>query len=153
VEADGAPPQSFDGEFKESWVRQRQGRRDAVEVLSERNAREVVLENPGESDLRVTALSVSGQASSVLTLSLYRHGLLPPWVQLAIGIALLLGAVAFDRATGASETAASMAVATGTAVTGAFAFPSIGSPHPTFRELAGAAIVGGLLGGPIGGLC
>jgi hypothetical protein len=152
IHTDGGSEQTFSGEFKESWLRQRQGRRDAVEVLSERNARTVRLSNPTEGNLQVVGMSISGQASNVLTLSIYRHTLPEVWAQIVIGIGLLAAAVAFDRATGAGETAASMAVATGTAVTGAIAFPSIGSPHPTFRELAGAAVVGGLVGGPIGGL-
>jgi hypothetical protein len=151
-EADGAPPQTIAGEFKESWLRQRQGRREAVEVLSERKSRLATIANPGGGDLRIRSLSVSGDAAPVLTISVHRHALPPWWVGLGAAALLLAGAVVFDRATSAGETAASMAVATGTALTGAFSFPSIGSPHPTFRELAGAAIVGGLVGGPIGGL-
>jgi hypothetical protein len=69
-----------------------------------------------------------------------------------MGAALLTGAVLFDRATGAGETAASLVIATAATFVGSYAFPGIGSPNPTFRELAGAAIVGALIGGPIGGL-
>lgn len=148
--ADGLPPQRVSGEFTEAWDRQRQGRTDAVDVLNERKSRLATIENPSDGDVRVTALSVSGQAAPVLTISAYRHAMPPWWIAFGGAALLLFGAVAFDRATAAGETAASMAVATGTAVTGALAFPSIGSPHPTFRELAGAAIVGGLVGGPIG---
>ena len=110
VEVEGAPAETFSGEFKESWLRQRQGRRDAVEVLSERNARTVRLSNPAQADLRVVGLSVNGQASNSLTLSVYRHTLPEVWVQIGVGLCLLFAAVVFDRATGAGETAASMAV-------------------------------------------
>jgi len=152
VAADGTEPQTIAGEFKESWFRQRQGRRDAVEVLTERRSRLVAIRNPGNGDLEIQALSVSGDAAPGLTISVYPHALPPWWVGVAAAALLLAGAVAFDHATGAGDTAASMVVATGTAVTGAFVFPSLGSPHPSFRELAGAAIIGGLVGGPIGGL-
>ncbi|HZR83120.1 MAG TPA: hypothetical protein VFD92_18645 [Candidatus Binatia bacterium] len=152
IEPEGVPPRTIAGEFKESWLRQRQGRRDTVEVLNELRSRLVTIRNPANGDLRIESLSITGDAPPLLTISVYRHTLPPWWVGLIAAAALLAGAAVFDRATGAGETAASMAVATGTAVTGAFSFPAIGSPHPTFRELAGAAIVGGLVGGPIGGL-
>lgn len=152
LEVAGLPPQSLAGDFQESWSRQRQGRRDAVDVRTERTAALAVIDNPANADLRVHALAVHGQAAPLLTVSLYRHRL-PPWgVGLALGAALLAGAVLFDQATGSGDTAASMVVASGTAVTGAFTFAGFGSANPTFRELAGAAIIGGLVGGPIGGL-
>jgi hypothetical protein len=152
VAAEGTPPQTIAGEFKESWQRQRQGRRDTVEVLTERSSRLVMIENPANGDLEVRSIEVTGDAGPDLTLSVYRHAFPPWWAGLGAAALLLAGAVAFDRATAAGETAASMSVATGTALTGALSFPSVGSPHPTFRELAGAAIIGGLVGGPIGGL-
>jgi hypothetical protein len=152
VEAGGVPPQTFEGEFKESWLPQRQGRRESIDLHRQRSAATVHVENPRDGDLRVTALSVVGQAEPRLTLSLYRHTLPPLWATLLICAALLVAAVVYDRATGAADTAASLAIATGAALTGAYAFPSVSSPHPSFRELFGAAIVGALLGGPVGGL-
>jgi hypothetical protein len=152
VEAPGVAPQAFTGEFKESWLRQAQGRRESVDLHRERSATTVQVENPGNGDLRVTALSVVGHAEERLTLTLYEHALLPLWATMGMCAALLVAAVAYDRATGAGETAASLAIATGAALTGAYAFPSVSSPHPSFRELVGAAIVGALLGGPLGGL-
>lgn len=152
VASSAAPPQTFAGEFKETWQRQRQAPNQPVEVLRERRAKTFVVDNPGLEDLRVTALRVEGHARPVLTLSLYPHLLPSIWLVAALGIGLLGAAVLFDRATGAGETAASMVIATAAAFVGAHTFPGIGSPNPTFRELAGAAIVGALLGGPIGGL-
>jgi hypothetical protein len=152
VEADGTPPRTIEGEFKETWQSQRQARSQPVEVLRERRSTTVVVENPGRGRLRITTLRVDGQARPILTLSLYRHLLPPWWMTLILGAVLLAGAVTFDRATGAGETAASLVIATAAAFVGAYAFPGIGSPNPTFRELAGAAIVGALVGGPIGGL-
>ncbi len=146
------PPQVFEGEFKETWQRQRQGRGQDVEVLRERSARTVVVDNPYRENLDVTAVRVDGHADPVLTLSLYPHLLPRWWVTVLLGAALLSGAVWFDRATGAGDTAASMVIATAATFVGAYTFPSIGSPQPTFRELAGAAVVGALVGGPIGGL-
>jgi len=150
VEATGVPAETFGGEFKESWLRQRQGRRESVDLHRQRSAATVHIQNPENADLRVTALSVDGQAEARLTLTLYRHVLPPLWATLGMCAALLVAAVAYDRATGARETAASLAIATGAALTGAYAFPSVSSPHPSFRELFGAAIVGALLGGPVG---
>ncbi|MEW6273368.1 MAG: hypothetical protein AB1689_29160 [Thermodesulfobacteriota bacterium] len=152
LEGDETPSQTFQGEFKETWQRQRQSRSQSVEVLRERRATTVVVENPHRENLRVSSLRVEGQAERVLTLSLHPHRLPPWWLTLAIGASLLAGAVLFDRATGAGETAASLVIATAASFVGAYTFPSIGSPQPTFRELAGAAVVGALLGGPIGGL-
>jgi Ca2+/Na+ antiporter len=152
VEADGVPPRTIEGEFKETWQSQRQSRNQPVEVLRERRSTTVLVENPDRGPLRVTALRVDGQARPILTLSLYRHLLPPLWMTVLIGAVLLAGAVVFDRATGAGETAASLVIVTAAAFVGAYAFPGIGSPNPTFRELAGAAIVGALVGGPLGGL-
>jgi len=152
IDGPETPPQSFQGEFKETWQRQRQGRAQPVEVLRERRATTVTVQNPHRERLQVTALSVEGQAAPMLTLSVHPH-LLPPWWMTVLLGAVLLGAAAwYDRATGAGETAASLVIATAATFVGAYTFPSIGSPHPTFRELAGAAIVGALVGGPIGGL-
>jgi hypothetical protein len=152
VGGDATATRTIEGEFKETWQSQRQARSQTVEVLRERKSATVTLENPGRGPLRVTDLEVEGQAEQVLTLSLYRHLLPPWWMTLLLGAALLTGAVLFDRATGAGETAASLVIATAAAFVGAYAFPGIGSPNPTFRELAGAAVVGALVGGPIGGL-
>jgi len=126
-----------------------------IEILGHYDPRQnpsaLTVDNEKAEVLRVTGLRVEGQAGPILTLTMYPH-LLPTWWQtILLGIALLAGAVAFDRATGAAETAASLAVATAACFVGAYAFPGIGSPNPTFRELAGAAIVGALVGGPIGG--
>jgi len=152
VEDGLGPPRTLEGEFKETWQSQRQTRNQQVEVLRERRSTTVTLDSTGASSLRVTGLRVEGHARPTLTLSLYRHLLPPWWLTLLLGAALLAGAVLFDRATGAGDTAASLVIATAAAFVGAYAFPGIGSPNPTFRELAGAAIVGALVGGPIGGL-
>jgi len=152
VAAPGIEPQTFSGDFKESWQRQRQGRRGSVDVLNERKATRVLVDNPKNEDIQVTAVNVKGQAAEYLTLSFYRHILPPWWVSLPIALLLLAGAVVYDRHTAASETASSMVIATAAALTGALSFPSIGSPHPTFRELIGTVIVAALIGGPIGGL-
>jgi hypothetical protein len=152
VEGAAMAPRTVEGEFKETWQSQRQARSQTVEVLRERKSTTVVIDNPGRGPLQVTSLKVEGQAEQLLTLTLYRHLLPPWWMTLLFGAALLTGAVLFDRATGAGETAASLVIATAAAFVGAYAFPSIGSPNPTFRELAGAAVVGALVGGPIGGL-
>ncbi|HEY8517895.1 MAG TPA: hypothetical protein VIS07_20480 [Candidatus Binatia bacterium] len=152
LDGDQTSPQTFQGEFKHTWQRQRQSRSQSVEVLRERQATTVVVENPKREDLRVSALRIDGQAERRLTLSLHPHRLPSWWLTLLIGAALLAGAVWFDRATGAADTAASLVIATAASFVGAYTFPSIGSPQPTFRELAGAAVVGALLGGPIGGV-
>ena len=152
VDGEGIPPRTIAGEFKETWQSQRQARTQTVEVLRERRSATVAIDNPERGPLRVTGLQVEGQAQQVLTLSVYRHLLPAWWMTLLLGAALLAGAVLFDRATGAGETAASLVIATAAAFVGAYSFPGIGSPNPTFRELAGAAVVGALVGGPIGGL-
>ena len=152
IDGDATSPRTFDGEFKETWQSQRQARSQPLDVLRERRSTTVAVDNQYMEPLRVTALRVEGQALPVLTLTMYPH-LLPSWWQtILLGGLLLAAAVLYDRATGAGETAASLSVATAAAFVGAYAFPGIGSPNPTFRELAGAAIVGALIGGPIGGL-
>lgn len=151
VEDGHGTPRTLEGEFKETWQSQRQARNQQVEVLRERRSTTVAIDTGG-GPLRVTALRVDGHARPALTLSVYRHLLPPWWLTLTLGAALLLGAVLFDRATGAGETAASLVIATAAAFVGTNSFPGIGSPNPTFRELAGAAIVGALVGGAIGGL-
>jgi hypothetical protein len=152
VEGEHVPPRTIEGEFKETWQSQRPARTQTVEVLRERKATTVVIDNPGRGPLRVTDLRIEGQAQPVLTLSLYRHLQPPWWMTLLLGSVLLTGAVLFDRTTGAGDTAASLVIASAAAFVGANAFPGIGSPNPTFRELAGAAVVGALVGGPLGGL-
>jgi len=149
---DGAgAPRTLEGEFKETWQSQRQARNQQVEVLRERRSTVVAIDTGGDP-LRVIALRIDGHARPALTLSVYRHLLPAWWLTVVLGAALLAGAVLFDRATGAGETAASLVIATAAAFVGTYAFPGIGSPNPTFRELAGAAIVGALVGGPVGGL-
>ncbi len=152
IAAAGLPPQTFEGEFREAWVRRRRSRREAVEVHRERKAAAALVRNPRNRDLHVTALHVVGQAEDRLTLSFYPYRMPPLWLTALLSIALLLAAHVYDHATGAGATAASLTIATAATLTGAFAFPTLSSPHPSFRELVGAAIVGALVGGPIGGL-
>jgi hypothetical protein len=97
-------------------------------------------------------MEIRGRAEQRLTLSLLPRLQAPWWLLLPVAMALLLAAVAYDRATGASDTAASLTIATGAALTATIAFQSVAAASPTFRELFGASIVGALLGGPIGGL-
>jgi len=149
---EATPSRTVEGEFKETWQSQRQARNQPVEVLRERRSTTITVDNPGKGPQRVSALRIEGQAAPILTLSIYRHLLPPWWLTILMGTVLLTGAVLFDRATGAGETAASLVIATAAAFVGTYSFPGIGSPNPTFRELAGAAIVGALIGGPIGGL-
>lgn len=152
VEAEGLPPQTFEGEFREAWVRRRRTRREAVEIHREQKAAAALVRNPRDGDLRITGLHVVGQADDRLTLSVYPYRMPPLWLAALCSAGLLLAAQIYDRATGAGTTAASLTIATAATLTGAYAFPTLSSPHPSFRELVGAAIVGALLGGPIGGL-
>lgn len=144
--------QSHTGEFIETWERQAQGRRDGIELLRARTATRVALDNPSNANMRVTELTMRGRAERRLTLGLYPHTQLPPGLSIVVAGALVLAALAFDRATGAAETAASLTIATAAALTCTFTFQTLASPQPTFRELFGATIVGALVGGPIGGL-
>lgn len=144
--------QTHAGEFIETWERQTQGRRDGIELLRARTATRIALDNPSDQDLHVTHLTMRGRAERRLTLGLYRHTQLPLWFSASFAAGLILAAVAFDRATAAGETAASLTIATAAALTSTFAFQTLASPQPTFRELFGATIVGALVGGPIGGL-
>lgn len=144
--------QTHAGEFIETWERQAQGRKEQIELLRARTATRIALDNPSDQDMRVTQLSMRGRAERRLSLGLYPHTQLPLWLSLPFAAGLILAAVAFDRATAAGETAASLTIATAAALTSTFAFQSVASPQPTFRELFGATIVGALVGGPIGGL-
>lgn len=152
VEAEGLPPQTFTGDFKDRWSRQRSGRRSSVEVHDEMTSSWAVVENPSQQDLRLTLASVKGQAEDRLSLTLHRHRLLPGWMTLALAVLLLVGALVFDARTGAGDTAASMVIATAAVLCGSSVFPYVGSPNPSFREMIGAVIVAALVGGPLGGL-
>lgn len=145
-------PQSHAGEFIETWERHAQSRAEGIDLLRARTATRVAIDNPSGGDLTVTEMALRGRADRRLTLGLYPHTQLPFWVSIPLAVSLVLAAVAFDRATGAGETAASLTIATAAALTAMFAFQSVASPEPTFRELFGATIVGALVGGPIGGL-
>ncbi|MDG2303826.1 MAG: hypothetical protein P8R42_04070 [Candidatus Binatia bacterium] len=151
ADADGRE-QTHTGEFIETWDRQARGRREGIDLIRGRTATRVVLDNPSGEDLAVTEMAIRGRAERRLTLSLYPHTQLALWVSIPLAAALILAGVAFDRATGSGETAASMAILTAAALTSTLAFQSVASPQPTFRELLGASIVGALVGGPIGGL-
>ncbi len=140
------------GELIESWERQARGRREDIDLLRARTATRIVLDNPSNDDLFVTEFAMRGRAERRLTLGLYPHTQLPLWLSIPIAAALVVAAVAFDRATAAGETAASLTIATAAALTSTFAFQTVASPQPTFRELFGATIVGALVGGPVGGL-
>ena len=144
--------QSHTGEFIETWERQAQGRKEGIDLLRARTATRVALDNPSNRDPTVTELVMRGRAERRLTLGLYPHTQLPLLVSIPVAGLLILAAVAFDRSTAAGETAASLTIATAAALTCTFAFQSVASPQPTFRELFGATIVGALVGGPIGGL-
>lgn len=144
--------QNHAGEFLETWERQAQGRREGIDLLRARTATRIVLDNPANEDLQVTEMAIRGRAERRLTLSLYPHAQLPLWLSVPFAVGLLLAGVAFDRATGSGETSASLTIATAAALTTSFAFQTVASPEPTFRELFGATIVGALVGGPIGGL-
>lgn len=144
--------QKHSGEFLETWTRHARGRRDSIDLLRSSTATRIALANPSNGDLHVTEMLIRGRAEKRLTLSLYPHAQLSLWISLPVALGLIVAAAAFDRATGAGETAASLTIATAAALTATFAFQSVASPTPTFRELFGAVIVGALVGGPLGGL-
>ena len=144
-----AQPLTLEGRFFESWAPRAAADGSPI-VRSRRTAQRERIGALGQ-DAAVSSFRVHGQAAQRLTLGL-RPDPQPGWLLVVpAATLLLLGAARYDRETGAGRTAASLTIATGAALTGALAFPWMGSVDPTFRDLLGAMVIGALLGGPIGG--
>lgn len=144
-----AAPLTLEGRFFESWD-SRPGA-DGKPVVRSRRTTQRERIGPLGPRATISSFRVHGQAEPILTLGL-RPDPQPGWLLVApAACLLLLGAARYDRQTGAGRTAASLTIATGAALTGALAFPWMGSVDATFRDLLGAVVIGALLGGPIGG--
>jgi len=136
------------GEVGDSWRMRRLGRRGSApshfEHLSASSAVDV-----GSGGLRVADVTLTGEPHATASATVY-HRRTPPTAVLYGGAALLvLGALVFDLwwdpAAGSTTT---MATASACAAVLVFAAGSAG--HPGIRDVIGAALVGTLVGVPIG---
>ncbi len=146
---DAGTHEHVSGEVGDSWRMRRLGRRGSApshfEHLSASSAVDV-----GSGGLRVADVTLTGEPHATASATVY-HRRTPPTAVLYGGAALLvLGALVFDLwwdpAAGSTTT-----MVTASACAAVLVFAAGGAGHPGIRDVIGAALVGTLVGAPVGG--
>ncbi len=146
---DAGAHEHVSGELGDSWRMRRLGRRGTApshfEHLSTTQPVRV-----GSGALHVSDAAVTGEKGATATATVYVHRT-PPAVVLYVAAALLvIAALAVDVWRDPRATAtATMIVASACAA--ALVFTDTSSGHPGLRDVIGAALVGAVVGVPIGG--
>jgi hypothetical protein len=143
----GMPPVPLDGAFEDTWARQRLGRRGSTEVEVQHTAvlHRVELPDARTSTLRLESLDDSLEPS--LNVAVYPG--FPWWLLPAAGLAGLTALLAWEKWRDGDGSAAMAAAVT---YFGVYATLNWVAPHPTFRSLIGAMLMGGIIGLPLSAL-
>jgi hypothetical protein len=142
----------IEGTFEDTLRTRRLGRRGSAVVHQSHTAEVRVLENPERGDLTVTNLVLEPTSAEPITLTAFAHPLPGPIVLGLIALALLAGAVAFDRVGPAPETDGALTLSTAAVFGTALIFWTSNAVHPGFQTLLGSAIFGGSIGFAAGAL-
>lgn len=145
--ADGAPPHTIEGSFEDSWARQRLGRRGSTNVEIQRTSVRHDVAAIGGTNPRVRLVDVDAALESDVQLAVYPGRAV--WLLWVVGILGVVAGLALDKRFD-GEGSILMAVCVSYSVV--YSYVEWGSPHPQFRSLIGAVLVGGILGAPTAAL-
>ncbi len=146
---DAGAHEHVSGEVGDSWRMRRLGRRGSAPSHFEHLSASHVVD-VGSGGLRVGDVTLTGEPHAIASATVYRHRT-PPTAVLYGGAALfVLGALVFDLwwdpAAGSTTT-----MVTASACAAVLVFADGGAGHPGIRDVIGAALVGTLVGTPVGG--
>jgi hypothetical protein len=146
VASEGEQPRSLEGHFKDTFARQRLGRRGSTTVEVQRTSMLHQIDgSPGPASLRLAQLD--GMLMPEVTVTAYRGSI--PWLLPLLGVLGITAAAALDKRFGGDGSVLMAACITFFAV---HALVHWGSPRPQLRDLVGAILVGGILGAPLAAL-
>jgi hypothetical protein len=139
------PSVPIDGNFEDSFARQRLGRRGSTTVEIQHTSQRHVVSVPAESRLRVTELDSS--LDPELRVAVYRAA--NPWLFPILGAVGIVVALVLEKWLDGDGSATMAAAVTFFVVD---QYLRWASPHPQLRSLIGAILVGGFIGAPLAAL-
>lgn len=136
------------GELGDSWRMRRLGRRGTAPSHFEHlSATRVV--DVGSGALRVAEVALTGENGATAVATVYRHRTPPDAVLYALAALLLGGALALDAWWDPRGTATATMI-TASAAAAALVFVTGAAGHPGLRDVIGSALVGAVVGVPVG---
>jgi len=136
---------AIDGNFEDSFARQRLGRRGSTTVEIQHTSQRHVVSVPSEARLRVTDMDPS--LDPALRVSVYRAA--NPWFVPIVGIVGMVIALVLEKWLDGDGSVTMAAAVTFFVVD---QYLRWASPHPQLRSLIGAILVGGFIGAPLAAL-
>lgn len=142
---DGEPPKAIEGAFEDSFAHQRLGRRGSTIVEVQHTSQRHVVGLDGGAKVRL--VSADPTLEPALRVSLYTAT--RPWVFPLLGGLGVLAALALEKWLDGDGSATMAASVTFFVVD---QYVRWAAPHPQFRSLVGAILVGGIIGAPLAAL-
>lgn len=140
--ASGGTKSLIEGDFEDSFARQRLGRRGTTVVEIQHTSQRHVARLPAEASLRLTEIDKSLEPEVQVTL----YSAINPWIFPIFGITGVLGALALEKWLDGDGSATMAASATFFVVD---QYLRWAAPHPQMKSLIGAVLVGGFIGAPL----
>jgi len=151
VEDTAKTPQVLSGLFEDTLRTSRLGRRGTATVVQPHHAARRLVSNPTRGDLTVTSVVLEPATGATVSITAYAHHLPPLPVLVALGVALLAGAVFVDTRI-VPDSDGTFTLATAGALGSAVALLTSNTVHPTLSSVIGSMIFGGPLGAGLGAL-
>jgi hypothetical protein len=136
---------AIDGNFEDSFARQRLGRRGSTTVEIQHTSQRHVVSVPSDARLRITDMDPS--LDPELRVAVYRAA--NPWIFPILGVVGILIALTLEKWLDGDGSATMAAAVTFFVV---YEYLSWASPHPQLRSLIGAVLIGGFIGAPLAAL-
>jgi hypothetical protein len=142
IAAAGGAPLAIDGNFEDSFARQRLGRRGTTVVEIQHTSQRHVRTLPAAASVRLAEVDPS--LESELRIAVYPA--MNPWLFPVLGVAGMIGALVLEKWLDGDGSVTMAACVTFFVV---YEYLWWASPHPQLRSLIGAILVGGFIGAPL----
>ena len=147
---DGSLDEIVQGDFSETWRRQRIGRKGGLPVRVIHNIAQHRITTAGH-DLNVSLVELTGDVGSSVSIEIFKQAV-STMLLTAIGVVLITGALVVDAWRTEVKHDGMMTTETVAALLGISAFRAFGAAHPGFGDLLINGMLGGLVGAGFGAL-
>jgi hypothetical protein len=141
VPSDGAPT-AIDGNFEDSFARQRLGRRGTTLVEVQHTSQRHFITLPTAANVRLAEVDPSLEPEVRIAV----YPTMNRWLFPVLGVAGMIGALVFEKWLDGDGSVTMAACVTFFVVD---QYLRWASPHPQLRSLVGAVLVGGFIGAPV----